>query len=237
MREAGTHSDETLLIDVAQTPEGAFAVDEDRRIVFWNDGARALLGYAADEVLGCTCCDIFAPPSGETPRSCPHCAALARAESGVALARTAATMRARDGTVRRVRVLTMLARNATGTPRAVHLLRDLDESVRDLERLVRTLPAPPEAVAPQMAAPDEPAAVSAEPSAPRARRVVPAPRLTRREREVLRLLGAGLSTVEIAATLDISPITARNHVTSLIEKLEVKTRLQAVVVATRRGLI
>lgn len=247
MREAGTHPDETLLVDVAQTPGGAFAVDEDRRIVFWNEGARELLGYAADEALGCICCEIFGPhddmPGAEAPCLCPHTpAALVRADGAGVLVRTVAVAATRDGAMRRLRVFTALARNATGRLRAVHLIRDLDEMVRDMERLSRALPSP----AVMLALPgvegdagdgEDLSELAAEPL-PRPRRgVVPPPRLTRREREVLRLLAAGLSTVDIAASLGISPITARNHVTSLIEKLEVKTRLQAVVVATRQGML
>lgn len=250
MREAGTHPDETLLVDVAQTPEGAFAVDENRRIVFWNEGARALLGYAADEVLGCTCCDIFGPqdaaPDSGAPWSCPHTpAALVRADVAGMLVRTVAVVATRDGAPRRLRIFTTLARNASGRPRAVHLIRDLDETVRDMERLARALPAPAlPAGASATESRDEGyseghevVAATVGERAPAHRGSVPPPRLTRREREVLRLLAAGLSTADIAATLGISPITARNHVTSLIEKLETKTRLQAVVVATRRGLL
>ncbi len=61
--------------------------------------------------------------------------------------------------------------------------------------------------------------------------------LTPREREVLRLLACGLATDEIAKTLSISRITARNHVNKVIEKLGVSSRLQAVVVASQRNLI
>ena len=61
--------------------------------------------------------------------------------------------------------------------------------------------------------------------------------LTPREREVLRLLACGLATDDIAKTLSISRLTARNHVNKVIEKLGVSSRLQAVVVASQRNLI
>lgn len=246
MREASTYPDETLLVDVAQTPEGAFAVDENRQIVFWNEGARELLGYTADEALGSTCCDIFgshddAPGEGMS-WSCPHTpAALIRADGAGMLVRTVAVVNTREGAARRLRVFTTLARNATGRPRAVHLIRDLDETVRDMERLARALPEPdlPGDVTPAEGdGHGQETAMALIGERPRHRHgSMPPPRLTRREREVLRLLAAGLSTIDMAISLGISPITARNHVTSLIEKLEVKTRLQAVVVATRRGLL
>ncbi|MFA9429873.1 response regulator [Egicoccus sp. AB-alg2] len=61
--------------------------------------------------------------------------------------------------------------------------------------------------------------------------------LTPREREVLRLLAEGASTEDIAARLVISPHTVRNHVRHIIEKLGVHTKLEAVAVATREGLV
>jgi DNA-binding NarL/FixJ family response regulator len=63
------------------------------------------------------------------------------------------------------------------------------------------------------------------------------PRLSKRELEVLRLLAAGLSTQEIAETLTIRPLTARNHVSRLLTKLGVENRLQAVVYASRHRII
>lgn len=249
MREAGTHPDDTLLVDVAQTAGGAFAVDEDRRIVFWNQGARELLGYAADEALGCTCCDIFGPYDDildvGTTQSCPHTpAALLRADGASMIVRTSFIAATRDGSIRRLRVLTTLARNATGRLRAVHLIRDQDETLRDVDEHFFASPVPV-AMVPALEPDVEGdvdgyetlSEVADESWSHPQPGLVPPPRLTRREREVLRLLAAGLSTTDIAASLGISPITARNHVTSLIEKLEVKTRLQAVVVATRRGLL
>jgi DNA-binding CsgD family transcriptional regulator len=61
--------------------------------------------------------------------------------------------------------------------------------------------------------------------------------LTPREHEVLELLAQGMATIEIATALGISRVTARNHVTRVIEKLGVKTRLQAVLAASRLGLV
>ena len=65
----------------------------------------------------------------------------------------------------------------------------------------------------------------------------PLVKLSRRELEVLRLLAAGVTTREIAHTLGIQPITARNHITRVLTKLGVENRLQAVVYASERRLI
>jgi DNA-binding NarL/FixJ family response regulator len=61
--------------------------------------------------------------------------------------------------------------------------------------------------------------------------------LTRREREVLNALAAGLEGQTIADTLGISIRTERNHVARILNKLGVHTQLQAVLLALRYGLI
>lgn len=53
--------------------------------------------------------------------------------------------------------------------------------------------------------------------------------LTRREKEVFKLLIEGLSTKEIASTLKISEKTVRNHISNVMQKLGVKGRANAVI--------
>jgi DNA-binding NarL/FixJ family response regulator len=60
--------------------------------------------------------------------------------------------------------------------------------------------------------------------------------LTVREVEVLRLVAEGKENSEIADALVISPKTVKNHVASILEKLAIDNRIQAAVVAVRRGL-
>ena len=61
--------------------------------------------------------------------------------------------------------------------------------------------------------------------------------LSRRELEVLQLLAEGLSTAEVADRLILSVNTVRNHITHVLTKLGVRSRLEAVNVGVRRGLI
>ncbi len=61
--------------------------------------------------------------------------------------------------------------------------------------------------------------------------------LTRRECEVLQMLAAGLANKEIAARLTISDHTVKFHVASILGKLGVSTRTEAVSVGIRRGLV
>ncbi|MGH3320286.1 MAG: response regulator [Streptosporangiaceae bacterium] len=61
--------------------------------------------------------------------------------------------------------------------------------------------------------------------------------LTGREREVLALVGKGLSNDEIAAELTLSPATARTHVSRAMVKLRARDRAQLVVAAYQNGLV
>jgi NarL family two-component system response regulator LiaR len=65
----------------------------------------------------------------------------------------------------------------------------------------------------------------------------PRDELTPREREVLRRLALGLSNREIADALCISEETVKTHVGSVLGKLQVENRAQAIVQALRRGLV
>lgn len=60
--------------------------------------------------------------------------------------------------------------------------------------------------------------------------------LSEREKEVLGLLGRGLSNAEIAAKIYLSEGTVRNYVSSIFEKLGVSDRTQAAILAIRSGL-
>lgn len=61
--------------------------------------------------------------------------------------------------------------------------------------------------------------------------------LSDREREVLVLVGSGLSNTEIAEKLYLSPLTAKTHVSHIMSKLAVRDRAQLVVIAYETGLI
>jgi DNA-binding NarL/FixJ family response regulator len=61
--------------------------------------------------------------------------------------------------------------------------------------------------------------------------------LTARETEVLRLVAEGLSNSQIAGKLFISPKTASVHVSNILSKLGVATRVEAAALAYRRGLV
>ena len=60
--------------------------------------------------------------------------------------------------------------------------------------------------------------------------------LTEREREVFRLIAQGLSNAEIGRTLFITDTTVKTHVTRLLQKLDLRDRAQAIVLAYQTGL-
>jgi len=61
--------------------------------------------------------------------------------------------------------------------------------------------------------------------------------LTTREREVLGLIAHGLTNAEIAGTLQLSPLTAKTHVSRILMKLRARDRVQLVVIAYQSGIV
>jgi DNA-binding NarL/FixJ family response regulator len=66
---------------------------------------------------------------------------------------------------------------------------------------------------------------------------LPAPRLTEREMQVLKLIARGMNNRDIAKELFISENTVKNHVRNILEKLQIHSRMEAVMVAVREKLI
>jgi two-component system NarL family response regulator len=66
---------------------------------------------------------------------------------------------------------------------------------------------------------------------------LPAPRLTDREIEVLKLVARGMNNRDIAKELFISENTVKNHVRNILEKLQIHSRMEAVMIAVRENLI
>lgn len=109
---------------------------------------------------------------------------------------------------------------------AGYLLKDQD--LDDLVAAVRTVRSGGQALAPALL----PHLVSRLAEAPGS-----AQNLTRREVEVLQLLAEGCSTKQLADTLGLSLNTVRNHVQSAISRLGAHSKLEAVSIAIRQGLI
>jgi two-component system NarL family response regulator len=69
------------------------------------------------------------------------------------------------------------------------------------------------------------------------RQQLPAPKLTDREMEVLKLVAKGLNNRDIAKQLFISENTVKNHIRNILEKLQLHSRMEAVVYAVREKLL
>ncbi|MCY1693793.1 response regulator transcription factor [Curtobacterium sp. SL109] len=79
--------------------------------------------------------------------------------------------------------------------------------------------------------------VSSAASAPDVAEPCVVPGLTERETEVLQLLGRGLSNAEIAGLLFVGDATVKTHVSNVLQKLQLRDRVQAVVWAYEHGVV
>lgn len=112
-----------------------------------------------------------------------------------------------------------------------------DVSPEELGAAVRIVHAGEAAVAPRLLTRLLSAYVTAPaPARPASAAAVP-PDMTPREREIWQLLASGLDNAEIAADLDISVSTVKNHITGIFGKLGVRDRAQAVIAAYESGLV
>ena len=65
----------------------------------------------------------------------------------------------------------------------------------------------------------------------------PVPELTDRQREIVESMARGLSNIDIATQFGISPTVAREHITTILNKLGAATRTEAVAIALRKHLL
>jgi PAS domain S-box-containing protein len=68
-------------------------------------------------------------------------------------------------------------------------------------------------------------------------RLKPDPRLTPRQLEILELIASGLSTMDVARQLTLSPETVRNHLRNAFRELRAHNRVEAIATAQRLGLL
>ena len=205
-----------------RSPDAVFVTDRRNHIVFWNDAARLLLGFTADEAVGSACeslldgCDLFGN------RYCSEeCPVMRMANRGESVRNFALSLNARDRTSVTADISLLQLRTTSPSDYfLIHLIRSAD-------------PRPPTPAAPaEPPAPPRPRLVSARESPD-----VRARKLTAREIEVLGMLAAGRATPEIAERLHISQLTARSHIQNILEKLEVHSKAEAVAFAFQKNLI
>ncbi len=208
--------------------DGAFAIDEDQRIVYWNRAAQEILGYTPEEVLGRACHEVLAGHDDEGQVICRHhcyVASTAFTRSPVTSYDTCAHTKSGETRWINVSILACSASDDTNLL-VVHLFRDATQKKQSEQFTRQVMDA-----ARGLRSGSFPQAVSSGPPKSLAQD------LTDREREVLSLLAQGLGTSDIAQSLSISPSTVRNHVQNILYKLHVHSRLEAVSYAYEYGLV
>jgi DNA-binding NarL/FixJ family response regulator len=71
---------------------------------------------------------------------------------------------------------------------------------------------------------------------PRSRTPDPLQELTKREREILGLIGTGLTNREIGQRISLSEKTIKHYVTNILQKLQVRSRVEAALLAAQRDI-
>lgn len=193
--------------------DGLFVTDQHQRIVSWSSAAQRLLGYSPEEVVGQPCYRVLMGRELDGHPVCRReCQVTANARRGRGTAAYEVSAPSRDGVMKCLSASVVVREGSAGEFHVLHLLREVSA------RPVRPTHADPERPRPE-------------------RRIELLEHLTRRELEVLRLFADGRTTDEIAAMLNISVFTARNHIASVQRKLGARSRLEVVLLGQRSGLI
>ncbi len=220
---------ESIFESLSTASIGAYAVNVEQRILFWNRSAQQILGYSAEQVLGRRCSEVLVglAPGSLTPECQGGCPSIHCLQAGQIPGTLRLQMLCASGARKSVSLTPMvIGGGSNDAPLLVHLFSDgpepggLDlaaESVRhELTRSGYDI-------------------VSDRASAHSEQSDIPS--LTPRELEVLRLVALGSQISDISSDLHISPHTVRNHIRNFRSKLGAATRLEAVVDALRLGLL
>jgi PAS domain S-box-containing protein len=220
---------DALLDVVGASSDGVYAVNARQEITYWSPSAEKILGYKASEALGKYCYEFMLGEDYDRQpfcrRDCPTIVAARRGRGVPAYDICSRTKAGRDIWVS-MSIIPAGDKAADG-PVAIHLFRDVTDR-RLAESLAQETLAAVRGFLENSHASESDVAKPAP---------APNPRLSAREIEVLRRLAQGDGTAELARNLAISVATARNHMDRVMRKLGVHSRLQAVVRATKLGLI
>jgi DNA-binding CsgD family transcriptional regulator len=205
---------------IARSGQAVFARDSSERIIFWSKKCEELLGVPARDVLGRHCHDVTSGRDAFGNIYCHHSCPIAfqARDRSDPVRRFSLRIETKTGPewfdVRTFAIPSYHAELST----IVHVLRE----ARDEER-----PSPGWKAADAFRDPLRPVAAAGNESSV----------LTRREKEILRLLAQGKTTSEIARELFISPVTVRNHVGAVLSTLNVHSRVEAVALAFKHHLV
>lgn len=225
----GTLDLDAILDVVGASSDGVYAVDGRQQITFWSPSAERILGYKASEALGKYCYEFMLGEDYDRQPFCRRdCPTIVAARRGRGVPAYDICSRTRSGKDIWVNMSIIPAGDKIGSgPVAIHLFRDITDRRLSESLAQETLTA----VRGFLESSRAPESDIVKPAP------VPNPKLSAREIEVLRRLAQGDGTAELAENLAISVATARNHMDRVMRKLGVHSRLQAVVRATKLGLI
>jgi PAS domain S-box-containing protein len=218
-----------LFQSLSRTNDGAFVIDGQYRIIFWNQAAEKILGYTVEEVAGLQCYEILGGRDEQGRTLCQrYCRMAIQVKRGDVLPSRDVQVRTHTGEGRWLNVTTFTypVRDKAIGRVIVHLFRDITEN-KGYQRFVESVLAASERL--------QGAGVYTVVSATSTESNLD--KLTKRERQVLELLAQGLGTKDMADMLAISPSTVRNHVQNVLGKLRVHSRLEAIAYAYQHGLI
>lgn len=208
--------------------DGAFAVDDELRINFWNGAAEENLGFSREDVFNQVCYKILQGHDEGGQLICrEYCQVAELALNDRPVNSYDIHTRTKFGDRRwfNMSIFAYKMRDQGQNTVIVHLFRDITQD-KDEERFFRRV----------LEIAQRYHDIPVESQADRETTLRPEV-LTPREREVLTVLARGNSTREIAELLTISPNTVRNHIQNILNKLQVHSRLEAVTLAIRHGLI
>jgi len=189
----------------------AFTLDHSNRIISWNGACATLFGRSSADVLGRACYEVVLGNDIHDNLYCyPNCPVMYQLRSLVGRQINDFSLRVptEDSGIKSISFSSRAIRDADSPASILHVLRpNQDDSLLRAEEMAKRLDSTTFA------------------------------QLTRRELDVIHCLAKGMTTRRIAKALSITSTTVRNHVQSILQKLNVHTRVAAVSLAYQHGLI